>query len=63
MQGDDLNTYNMTFNNVMLLAGFKEDALNTIIAYRRGLKKALHNTILDKQWPCPQMMVEWQMVA
>jgi Retrotransposon gag protein len=63
MQGDDLNTYTMTFNDIMSLAGFEKDTLRTIIAYRRGLKKALHNMILNKQWPYPQMMVKWQTAA
>jgi hypothetical protein len=49
MQGDDLDTYTTTFNNVMSLAGFEEDALGMIVTYRCGLKKALHNAILDKQ--------------
>jgi hypothetical protein len=63
MQGDDLDTYTTMFNDVMSLAGFKEDALGTIVAYWRGLKKALHNAILDKQWPRLQTMVEWQTAA
>jgi Retrotransposon gag protein len=63
MQGDDLDTYTTTFNDIMSLTGFKEDALGTIVAYQCGLKKALHNTILNKQWLHPQTMVEWQMVA
>jgi hypothetical protein len=33
MQGDDLNTYTTTFNDIMSLAGFKEDALRMIVAY------------------------------
>jgi Retrotransposon gag protein len=33
MQGDDLDTYTTTFNDVMSLAGFEEDALGTIVAY------------------------------
>jgi Retrotransposon gag protein len=63
MQGDDLDTYTTMFNDVMSLAGFKEDALRMIVAYQHGLKKALHNAILDKQWPCPQIMVKWQTAA
>jgi hypothetical protein len=47
----------------MSLVGFEEDSLRTILVYRHGLKKALHNTILDKQWPHPQTMVKWQMAA
>jgi hypothetical protein len=58
MQGDDLDTYTTTFNNVMSLAGFEKDALGTIVAYRCGLKKALHNTILNKQWPRLQTMIK-----
>jgi hypothetical protein len=63
MQGDDLDTYTTMFNDVMSLAGFEEDALGMIVAYQRGLKKALHNVILNKQWLHPQMMVEWQTMA
>jgi hypothetical protein len=33
MQGDGLDTYTTTFNDVMSLAGFEEDALGTIVAY------------------------------
>jgi hypothetical protein len=63
MQGDDLDTYTMMFNDVMSLAGFEEDALRMIVAYRRSLKKALHNVILNKQWLHPQTMVDWQTTA
>jgi Retrotransposon gag protein len=34
MQGDNLNTYNTMFNDVMSLAGFEEDALGTLVAYQ-----------------------------
>jgi hypothetical protein len=51
MKGDDLDTYTTSFNDLKELAGFKDNALGTIIAYRRGLKQPLHNAILDRQWP------------
>jgi hypothetical protein len=63
MQGDNLDMYTTMFNDVMSLAGFEEDALGTIVAYQHGLKKALHNAILNKQWPRLQTMVKWQTVA
>jgi Retrotransposon gag protein len=60
MKGDDLNTYTTSFNDLKELAGFEDDALGTIIAYRRGLKQPLHNAILDRQWLQPDTLLEWQ---
>jgi hypothetical protein len=63
MKGDDLDTYTTSFNDLKELAGFEDDALGTIIAYRWGLKQPLHNAILDHQWPQPDMLLEWQDAA
>ena len=63
MKGDDLDTYTTSFNDLKKLAGFEDDALGTIIAYRRGLKQPLHNVILDRQWPQPDTLLEWQDAA
>ena len=64
MKGDNLNTYTTSFNDLKEVAGFKDDALGIIIAYRQGLKQPLHNVILDRQWPRvgpqPNKLLKWQ---
>jgi hypothetical protein len=63
MVGDDLDEYTTSFNDLLEEAGFEANAQGTIIQYRAGLKEALHMTILNREWPRPDTLADWQEAA
>jgi Zinc knuckle len=63
MVGDNLDDYTTTFNDLLEEAGFEADAQGTIIQYHAGLKEALHMTIMNREWPKPETLAEWQEAA
>ena len=63
MDGEDLDSYTATFENLRARAGWERDAKGTIRLYRQGLKLSLHRAILERTQTPLDTMDEWQEAA
>ena len=59
MQGNDLDTYIMTFDHLWETAQWERDLKGTTLLFRRGLNTALANAVINQTIPCPQTFHEW----
>jgi hypothetical protein len=62
MTGDQLNTYNTTFNQLLQKCGWNCDEQGTMQLYHRGLIASLLKRMLDQD-NCPNTLNGWQDLA
>ena len=62
MTGNDINTYNINFNHLLMWSGWPRGDKGTIKRYCCGLRRDIALKIYNKN-PMPQTLDEWQEAA